>query len=311
LRSPWSGEIFENDIEKIMSKFKNFIHKRRRGVIYLILITVSFVLIFSSGNKVVLSGKNIFYSIIYPFQFIANSTGNFIQNTLNSISQLNKIKKELDKTRSELDSYKKVIVDFNELNSQIQSLKNLLKLKESMDYQIVACEVIGRDYRKMNEVVFINKGSSSGIKENMPVISYAGGKRALVGKIAECSLFSSKVVTLNNPNYSVGALIVSDRTQCLIKGDNTKNDLVKLLYIPKDFTLKENKTEYVYTSGDSMIYPRGLEIGKIEKIIPSERYENFNEAEVRISTELTKLEYVLVLKTNYKEDDFQSLEIPE
>ena len=203
-----------------MSKFSGFLFKKRRGLLFILLIIVSVILMLTTNKNAVITGKKIAFSFAYPFQFTITSVGNFIQNTINSISQLNKLQQELNKTRTELEQYKKVIIDFNELNNEIISLRKLLELTETIDYELVACEVIGRNPKKMNEMLLINKGTTSGIKENMPVISYAGGKRALVGKIFEATPFASKVITLNNPKMSVGAIITRNRINCLVKGNN-------------------------------------------------------------------------------------------
>ena len=60
-----------------------------------------------------------------------------------------------------------------------------------------------------------------------------------------------------------------------------------------------------------MIFPKGLEIGRITGVSQSERFENFNEATVRLTAELEKVEYLLVLKTDYRKDDFKLMDYPE
>ncbi len=293
-----------------MSRFKGFIAKRQRGLLYIFIVIICFVLMFFTNKSGVVVGKKVLFSFAYPFQVTINSVGKFFGNTINSISSLRKLQAEFNRTQAELDQYKKVIIDFNELNNEITSLRNLLDLQESIDYELVACEVVGRDPARMNETLIINKGTAKGIKENMPVISYYGGKKALIGKISEATPFASKVMTLNNSQMSIGAMIVKNRVNCLVKGNNSSNSLVDLLYIPKDYTEEEIKNAFVYTSGDSMIFPKGLEIGRIIDIRQSARYENFNEASVRITADLSKVEYLLVLKVNYKKDNFQSIQIP-
>ena len=110
---------------------------------------------------------------------------------------------------------------------------------------------------------------------------------------------------MQNPKLSVGAVIVKNRVHTIIQGSNKSHGVVKLLYIPKKYNMSASETNYIYTSGDSFIFPRGIEIGKILEIYPSKRYEIFNEADVQMSIDLSKLEYVLVLKVDYKKNDFK------
>ena len=251
-----------------MSAIKGFIYKNKKGIIFITLIVISFILMFTSSKRPVITFKKVGFSIIYPFQFTFNSLGNFFQNTFNSISQLKKIQEQLSNTRNELEQYKKIIIDFNELNNENITLKKILKLKKEMAYDSVTCEVIGMDPHRLFDVLIINKGSKHGIKENMPVISYAGGKKTLVGKIVETTRFASKVITLQNPKLSVGAVIVKNRVHRIIQGSNKSHGVVKLLYIPKKYNMSASETNYIYTSGDSFIFPRGIEIGKILEIYP-------------------------------------------
>jgi cell shape-determining protein MreC len=96
----------------------------------------------------------------------------------------------------------------------------------------------------------------------------------------------------------------------MVQGQRTVNQDVRLLYVPKDFTLEEGRSPLVYTSGDSFFYSKGIEIGTISEIVPSKRFEIYNEARVTMSEDYSKLEYVLVLMLDADKDNFKSLENP-
>jgi rod shape-determining protein MreC len=293
-----------------MAPFKNFISKNKRGLTFVLFFLISLILLFYSSKSEKVTLSKVTFSVISPFENFFYSIGNFFQNTLNSISQLKKIQDELDRNKKELEQYKKIIIDFNVINNENNSLKKLLELKQSVAYDSIAAEIIGRDPQKLFDVLIINKGSNDGIKENMPVISYASGKKVLVGKIAEVSPFASKILTLNNSNFAAGCVIIRNRVHCIIQGENLKPGIVKLQYIPKEYVISEQGDDYVYTSGDSLLFPQGIEIGKITKLQPSPKYEVFNEALVQISIDLAKLEYVLILKVDHEKDNFMLMENP-
>lgn len=287
-----------------MSVIKGFIFKYKKILTFLLLSSISLILIFSSNKKITINLKSAGFSIIYPFQFVFQSTSNFFQNTFNSISQLKKSQEEIARLRIELEEIKKAALDFKELKKQNLELTKLLELKKNINYKSIACEVIGRDPKKLYDVMILNKGNNAGIKINMPVISYEFGKRILVGKILETSAFSSKVITLHNPNLSISAVIEKDNIYSVIQGDAKNPGIIKLNYIPKDFNYDENVNYFVITSGDSYLYPKGLEIGKIIRIYPSKRYELFNTADVKISANLSQIEYVLVLSVDENTEEY-------
>ena len=291
------------------NSIKNVFKRNRKNLLFVFFVLVSLIMMTVSNKSASLTARQVLFSIVYPFQFSFHSVVSFFQNTFNSINELKEIKEELDKTKKELDQYKKVIIDFNELNNENSNLKKMLDLKQSISYDSVPAEVIGRDPQKLFDILIINKGSNSGIKENMPVIGYSFGKRVLVGKIVEVTPFASKILTVTNVNFSAGAITSKDKIHCIVKWSNEIPGVVKLLYIPKQYIIPDTGIEYIYTSGDSLIFPKGIEIGKIIKINPSQRYEIFNEGLVQLSVDISKLDYVLVLKVESDKDNYKILEI--
>lgn len=291
-----------------MSAFKGFIYKHKNKIVFAILIIISITLMATTNKKPVVTVRKVGFTIVSPFQFIFESFGNFFQGTFNSISELKKIRQELNQTKQELDQYKKIIIDFNNLNNENNELRKLLSLKNKISYDTEACEIIGRDPKTLFDILIINKGIKHGIRENMPVITYAAGKKTLIGKVVETTLFASKVMTLHNPKLSIGSIIANNRVHTIVQGDNKRPGFVKLLYVPREYTYSDTTTDHVYTSGDSLIFPRGIEIGKIKKIYPSERYENFNNADLELSANLSKVEFVIVLKVDYKKDNFKIMD---
>jgi rod shape-determining protein MreC len=270
---------------------------------------MSIVMMVTSNQNVVKSGKGILFTIVSPFQITVHAVGSFVQNTLTSISQLKKITEERDAIRNELEQYKQILIDFNELNLENRELRKMLDLQDTIIYESVASEVIASDPGSSFGVLILNKGSNSGIKIDMPVISYVGGKKALVGKIVEVTPLLSKVITLQNPQLEVGSIIVRNRVHTIIQGNNQKPGIVTMKYIPREYIISDQGLDYAYTSGDSFFYPRGIEIGKIVNVYQSKRYENFNQADVQITVDLAKLEYALVLLVDPEKDNFKMMDL--
>ena len=293
-----------------MSAIKGFVYTHRKILTFLSLVFICFLLMIFSNRNTIVKIKEESFKVFYPFQFLFNSTGNFFQNTINSISQLKKSQEEIQNLRRELDQYKKVIIDFNEINNENIRLKKVLNLKDNVTYDTIASEIIGRDPNSLFDLVILNKGSNDGIDKNMPVISYAGGKIALVGKIVETNAYSSKVLTLQSTKSYVGSILKNNDNQfyTIIQGSNKKLGIAKLLYITKEYSFLDSNNDFVYTSGDSLLYPKGIEIGKVVKLYPSKKFEIFNEADVKLAVDFSQLDYVLVLKINYKKDNFNLME---
>lgn len=293
-----------------MSAINGIIYKCRRGFLTLILLFVSFLLIVLNDKSGVVSLSKVGFSIIYPFEYMFNSVGSSANSVVNAVGEMKKIEEQLEMAKKELDQYRKLMVDFNVIIKENDELRNVLNLKNSLAYKTVTAKIIARDPNSLYDYIVIDKGSNAGISENMPVISYKNGRKALVGKVYAVTPFASKVITLKNPDLKVGVVIDYDGTYCMVQGDKSTLDFARLLYVPKNFLLDSSKSNMVYTSGDSIFYPKGIEIGVISEITESKRYEVFNEAKVKITEDYSKLEFVLVLVVNSKKDDYKMMENP-
>jgi rod shape-determining protein MreC len=291
-----------------MSAINGFLYKNKKILILLTLILISFILLFLSNKSAVNNFKKLGFSILYPFQYSSKSINDFLQNTVNSISELKKSKEELSKLSRELEQYKKIIIDFNEMETKIKKLNEQLSIKDSIKYDSEFCEIIGKDPENLFNIIIINKGSNSGIKINMPVISYIAGRRILIGKVVETIPFASKVMTIQNPKLSVGAIISNGNYNTIVQGSASRPGISKLYYVPKSYKLSNSGIDTIYTSGDSFIFPKGIEIGRIIKINESKRYEFFNEADIEISADISSIDYVIVLKVDYDKDNFNLYE---
>ncbi|HBD96437.1 MAG: hypothetical protein A2015_06655 [Spirochaetes bacterium GWF1_31_7] len=293
-----------------MSAIKGLIYRSRRGLLTLFFVIISFILIIFSDTRGLISFSKIGLSIIYPFQFMINSLGDKFNDMVNAVSQIKQIEDEVKGLRDELDLYRKMMVDFNVIIKENSDLRNTLDLKDNLDYKTVAAQIVGRDPNNFFDYLIIDKGSNAGIIENMPVISYKKGRKALIGRVSLVTPFSSKVITLNNPEMNVGVVVGNENTHCVVQGDNSSLDYAKLLYLPKDYDFPGSKSSLVYTSGDSIFYPKGIEIGVMTEVLPSKKYEIYNEAVIKLTENYNKIEFVLVLIVNFKKDDFNLLENP-
>ena len=142
-----------------------------------------------------------------------------------------------------------------------QQLKQELKLGKSMtDYDTVTAAVLTRTPSSWQQQLVINKGQSSGIKKNMPVMSDGG----LVGRIVEVNKTNSKVELLSDTNEaSIGGS--SDQlVNGIITGYNAdRNELVMGQVSSK---AKIKKGTKVVTSGMGGVTPKGLYVGKVARI---------------------------------------------
>jgi len=206
---------------------------------------------------------------------------------VNLRNQNTRLQKEINKLRMENHRYR-------ELVATNKRLRELLQFKKKIDWPVVAAQVIGRDPSGWFESVIIDKGGSSGVKVNMPVVN----SRGVVGRLISVSPNYAKALLIVDQNSAVDCLIQRSREKGILKGLSPK--LCELDYIVKRSDVRVG--DRVATSGMGRIFPKGLPVGEVTEIADVS-WKLFKDIKVRPLVDFAKLEEVLVI---LKEDPLLS-----
>ena len=163
-------------------------------------------------------------------------------------------------------------------------LKQVLQLGSRIPFSTVACQVIGSSASETSRVLFLDKGSEVGIRPNMPVITPDG----IVGKVHRVFWGSAQVLVITDPDSGVGALLEKSRVHGAALGSG--GFFCQLAYVVNDQSVEVG--ERVLTSGEDLIYPKGLPVGTVTSVKPG---RVFHEIQVQPSAQLNRLEEVLVV----------------
>ncbi|MDD2465471.1 MAG: rod shape-determining protein MreC [Desulfobulbus sp.] len=167
------------------------------------------------------------------------------------------------------------------------SLRKLLEFKNTLGHQSsVAATIIGKDPSAMFRSIVIDQGSNNGITKGDPVVNSEG----VVGQVFAITPNYAKVLLAIAPSSAIDVLLQKSRVRGILKGDGTLT--YKLEYILKTAEIEEG--DHVVTAGYGGIFPTGLPVGVVSKIIKKPR-GMFHEIEVTPSVDYQKLEHLLVL----------------
>jgi rod shape-determining protein MreC len=167
---------------------------------------------------------------------------------------------------------------------EARRLKEVLQLGSQIPFSSIACRVIGSSASKTSRVLFLDKGSEVGIRPNMPVITPDG----IVGKVHRVFWGTAQVLVITDPDSGVGALLEKSRVHGAALGSGGFS--CQLAYVVNDQSVEVG--ERVLTSGEDLIYPKGLPIGTVTSVKPG---RVFHEIQVQPSARLNQLEEVLVV----------------
>jgi rod shape-determining protein MreC len=119
----------------------------------------------------------------------------------------------------------------------------------------VAARVIGNGTGANSRVVFVDRGSTSGVESGMAVVTPDG----IVGKVVDAYPTSSLVMLITDPTFAAGVVSQKNRVHGTLKGLGHAECLV-------DYVQNEEHVdigEWFYTSGDDRIFPKGFPVGQV------------------------------------------------
>ncbi len=187
--------------------------------------------------------------------------------------------------------------DFNyiritNLEEEIDALKKLTNISNVLtDFNYLNATVIERNREYWFNSITVNKGSSDGIKENMAVVDADG----LIGKIVNVRKYTSdiKLITTNDVNSKISVVIkgIND-IYGITKGYDSENNLLRII-IDKNENISIGTI--VETTGMGGVFPKGILIGKVDKIIKDNDNVG-NIVLVKLSSEIKDLRYVSILQ---------------
>jgi rod shape-determining protein MreC len=191
---------------------------------------------------------------------------------------------ENQRLRAELDRMKMDNVFLkNELNTADRA-KALQVFQQHTPSKTVAATIIATGAGSNSKVVFVDRGTAEGVQRGMAVVTPDG----IVGKVIAAYPTASQVLLITDPDFAAGVVTEKGQVHGTLKGQGTPQ--CKVDYVA--FEEKVEPGEWVYTSGDDRIFPRGFRVGMVKAVRPG---QPFKEILVEPSGIQRGLEDVLIL----------------
>jgi len=168
-----------------------------------------------------------------------------------------------------------------------QRLQSLMGFQQKYLYATEAAQVFGTGGSNLSRVFYIDKGSADKLDRDMAVISPDG----IVGKVREVFRHSAQVLAINDQNSGAGVILETTRIRGILRGNaDGRLQIVDLL---ADKRIQPG--EKVLTAGGDQIFPRGLPVGEVEKVVPDPDRDGFIKVMVKPAAHLDRLDEVLVI----------------
>lgn len=270
-------------------------YKNKKAEIAGIIITIFIlilIVVFSNSDSEISFLENAASKLVMPVQNGLTYLKNKISGNSTFFTDINNLKaenEELEKKNSELEQS---LRELENIKSENETLKEYLDLTEKYgEYRTVPAYIINKDISNYSKTLVINVGSDDGIEENMTVIADQG----LVGHVISVTNTTAKIRTIIDTSSSVSCSLSTTDESIVCKGTLEEESALKAMYIPGDEGIIQGDS--VETSGLGGIYPKGIHVGSIKKVVntknATDRY-----AIVETAVDFDKLDTVLVITNN-------------
>ena len=228
--------------------------QQRFSILSLIFFSLIFLILGSLNFKVIKYIKIGIKEIVYRSSFIVSAPENLLKDSYIIIQNHNKLYKENEKNKSELESLKAKDLLNEFIILENQRLKNIVD-----DYLVksdtIIAKVLSDKGSPFLKSIIVNKGSKH--KINLGMIAMDGAY--LVGKVVEVNYLSSRILLLSDLNSKIPVIVEPNTVFSILSG--TGKDYGIIQYSKKYEDIKSESV--IYTSGSGSLFKAGIPIGRM------------------------------------------------
>ncbi len=183
---------------------------------------------------------------------------NWVEETFNARGQNSDLEAEVRDLRAKLARAQGAVGE----NSQLRKLLNLDRSGTLAGYTPVTARVVGRSPTVWYSTVTIDKGSSSGVAINDPVVNGDG----LVGRVTDVTRGTAEVTLITDNRSAVSARVLPNGPEGVAEPEVGDSTNLLLDFIDRNAPIRQG--QIVVTAGwsngaISSAFPPGIPIGKV------------------------------------------------
>jgi rod shape-determining protein MreC len=235
-------------------------------------------------------------TVLRPFEVAAERVARPFRDAYSYFSGLIHAKSQNKKLRHQVDVLSQQAIQNANAAAENADLKRQLKYVSSrdfpQDYVSVFATVISRPPSEFQQQIGIDRGSSSDIRRNDPVVTADG----LVGLVTGVAHNQAQVTLLTDPSIPVSALDLNTGATGIVKPGQGRGTL-SLTRVDKSQMLNEGdliETAGWHTKRLTSLYPPGIAIGFVTGASQSE-VDLYWQAQIDPRVDFDSLQSVIVL----------------
>jgi rod shape-determining protein MreC len=200
----------------------------RSRLLLIILIVTSLLLITLDlrGVKILDGVRSGTQNVLSPFQKAGSTVVSPFRNFFGDVTNLGQTRSEIERLKEENAKLRNELLQRKSADAELEQLKSVLDLAGRAGYKVLASRVISQGAStSFSQTITIDAGSTSGVRQNMTVVSGEG----LVGVVKESYLNSALVMLATDPDFKVGVRIAGTQQIGILSGRGSKRAELQLL----------------------------------------------------------------------------------
>jgi rod shape-determining protein MreC len=268
----------------------------RAAYVFIALSLISFSLLLFSTRSFVIDIRDTGLSVFSGMRGAVYSVTSAVSRTFLSVRELSTLRKQYTELVEKMERYEQLERTAADIRQENNRLREQLGFSAGAEFKHIAAEISGRDPDNLFSAFVINKGKTSGIAANMPVVAYQNGVQALAGKVVQAGQVESLVMPLYDEKCYVSARLAQSRYEGIVQGQRDAEKPLVMRLVPKRAREEVHSGDVVVSSGIGGVFPAGINLGRVSSIIYRE-YESSLELELAPAVDYARLEYVFVLNS--------------
>ncbi len=202
-------------------------------------------------------------AVVSPVRSLGDTAFSPIGNAWENFSNSDDLEAENERLRQELETLRAAQIDDAGAAERLEALETELGLRRTLEYDTVVAEVIAESISNFDQLVLeINRGSSDGLVDGMPVVTTGG----LIGKVEDTGTRTARVRLMTDTQMQIGVLIVGPDEPGIMAGQG-EDELPIIGNGTIPIRVDVNVGDVVVTLGGSRsLYPPGLPIGTVAQV---------------------------------------------
>jgi rod shape-determining protein MreC len=200
---------------------------RSRLLLIILIVTSLFLITLDLRGVKILDGvRSGTQNVLSPFQKAGSTVVSPFRNFFGDVTNLGRTRSEIEKLKEDNAKLRNELLQRKNADVELEQLKSVLDLAGRAGYKVLATRVISQGAStSFSQSITIDAGTTSGIRQNMTVVSGEG----LVGVVKESYSNSALIMLATDPDFKVGVRIAGTQQIGILSGRGSKRAELQLL----------------------------------------------------------------------------------